>query len=143
VQRDKRAKPCNNASITTFMQPLSKKQKVVEQVRPVTRNIPVPHEPVNTNVGVFNKNVESEDVDDAIMIAEMDPSNEEKQTAYVKRSILFEKQHVVLSEQTGRRVSSFLYTMKFFLLVKVSREGKKLLDSPDGMKTLQIKTCIV
>lgn len=77
--------------------------------------------------------VEMDDVDDARMVADVDQASQSKQINLKKKSIKFEKQHVVLTVRSGRKISATAFAKGYFKMASLTVAGEKLMDSKDGM----------
>jgi hypothetical protein len=77
--------------------------------------------------------VDMDDVDDARMVADVDQGSQSKQIKLKKKSIQFEKQHVVLAARTGRKISATAFAKGYFKMASITDAGAKLVNSKDGM----------
>ena len=67
------------------------------------------------------------DIDDAMAIADSDPSNQAKQTLVWRNAVKFEKQFVSLKKRSGKRITAVAFTKGFFHIPTISAEGELLM----------------
>jgi hypothetical protein len=67
------------------------------------------------------------DIDDAMIIADSDPSNQAKQALVMRNAVRFEKQFVSLTNRSGKRISAVAFSKGFFKIPTISAEGQELM----------------
>ena len=66
-------------------------------------------------------------IDDAMIIADSDPSNQAKQTLVMRNAVKFEKQFVSLTHRSGKRITAVAFSKGFFKIPTISAEGEQLM----------------
>jgi hypothetical protein len=74
-----------------------------------------------------------EDVDDARMIADMDPGDMAKQTTAQIAEYKNEKLHVELTLRTGKKITATAFAKGYFKMCSLTEKGKELAKLPNGM----------
>jgi hypothetical protein len=75
--------------------------------------------------------LEEEDIDDAMMIADIDPTSGAKQTLAKKATVKYEKQFVSLTPRKGKRITAVSFAKGYFHMPKVNEKGRKLLEESE------------
>ena len=72
------------------------------------------------------REIESDDVDDALAIFHASPTSETKATKYLHTHNEYERQQVNLIRRDNPRVRSEIFRQELFMLGSVSEEGKEI-----------------